>query len=106
MFNIIKKNIWKYIIEVLISILIISFSFEAFLVYVYIILLIKMDMTTDYLRKLIRVFQVANEAKLAAIARKLKITDEEYADIAKETQGNLTPEQWKSLEEDIKSISV
>ena len=44
-------------------------------------LIFALDMKVDYLRKLIRVFQVANEVKIIAIQRHLKISNEEIEKI-------------------------
>jgi len=104
MFNVIKRHKIAYIVEAIVAIIIFSISLEAFLIYAFVMLLIKLDMVTDYLRKLIRVTQVANEVKLSAIVKKLKITDEELDKNMVEVKSNTGEAAWESLEQDLKDI--
>lgn len=105
MFRIVKQHLLGYIFELIIAIAIYYFlGLVALLIYIYIMLVIKIDVNTDYLRKLIRVFQLGNEVKITAIIRKLKITNQEITNVTQETKGNLSEEQWISLEKDAKDI--
>jgi len=105
MFNIIKKHIWMYVLEIVVAIIIFALlDLAGLLVYIYIVLLINIYIVTDYLRKLIKVFQVANEMKLVAITRKLKITNKEIVDIGEEVNRNLSKKQQADLEKDIRDI--
>ena len=97
----------KYIIygvEFIIALILISIDLKWFLVYAFMALIFALDMKVDYLRKLIRVFQVANEVKIIAIQRHLKISNEEIEKITKEALDNLSEEQRKFLEKDIQDL--
>jgi hypothetical protein len=60
----------------------------------------------NYLRKLIRVFQVMNEIKLLSIIKKLKITNEEGQEISDEVESQLTDEQRASLHKDMDDLGL
>ncbi len=77
-----------------------------FLFYLLIILLLTSERRTDYLRKLIRVFQVTNEGKLMGIIKKLNITTEELQEIGDEEENRLTEEQRKSLYQDMDDLGL
>ena len=69
-------------------------------------LLIEFLLASDYLRKLIRVYQVTNECKLMGIIKKLKVTKEELQEIGDETENSLTEEQRKSLFQDMDDLGL
>jgi hypothetical protein len=77
-----------------------------FLFYFLIIFLVSSELRIDYIRKLVRVYQVMNEGKLISIIRKLGITNEELQKLGDETENNLTEEQRKSLYEDMDSLGL
>lgn len=77
-----------------------------FLLYFLIIFLISSELRTDYIRKLVRVYQVFNEGKFIGIIRKLGITDEELQELGDEIENNLTDEQRKSLYKDMDDLGL
>jgi len=46
---------------------------KTFLIYAFLTICVWIDISVNYLRKLIRVFQIANEAKIMEIMKKLDI---------------------------------
>lgn len=58
----------------------------------------------NFLRKLIRVFQVANEAKLIVIMRKLKITDDEISIVADNLKEKMGVEKWNEIEKELQEL--
>ena len=104
--ELIKRSWWTYLIELVIAIILIAIRLEVFLVYAFFSIVFKIDMATDYLRKLIRVFQVTNEGKLRGIIRKLNISDEELQELGDEVENSLTDEQRKSLYKDMDDLGL
>lgn len=106
------KNIMKillgYWFEILAggAILVFIDDIKWFLFYLLIILLLTAEARTDYLRKLIRVFQVMNEGKLLGIIKKLDISAEELEEIGDNVENNLTEEQRKSLYKDMEDLGL
>lgn len=93
-----------YGVEFVIALIFISIDLKWFLIYAFMAVMFGLDMKVDYLRKLIRVFQVANEVNIIAIQRHLKISNQEIEKINKETLDNLSEEQRKFLEKDIHDL--
>ncbi|MFH0857687.1 MAG: hypothetical protein V1848_02990 [Candidatus Magasanikbacteria bacterium] len=60
----------------------------------------------NYLRKLIRVYQVANEVKIMGIIKKLGVSEEELQEIGDEVENNLTVDQRKSLYKDMDDLGL
>ena len=104
MYKILKKNFGWYLLELIIAIVLYNFSLKAFLIYAFFWIIIKIDITTDYLRKVIRTFQVMNELKLLAIVKKLDIKEEELDKLVEEMNSKLTDEQRKDLDEDFAEL--
>lgn len=101
----ILKIFTKNWIELLVAFaLLYFFEIKVFLFYFFIIYLINSELKTDYIRKIIRIFQFWNEIKLMSILKKLWISDKEIKKISKETDDKLTIEQKKDLENDIRSL--
>ncbi len=98
------SKIVTYLFELILATILILIDLRLFLVYAFMALLIGLDMKVDYLRKLVRVFEVWNETKLIAIQRKMQITNEDITKIAEENMEKLTEEQRKSLEKDLQDI--
>lgn len=89
--------------EVVFGLLILFFAeYALFLLFIYIV--IRLTLIYEALRKLIRTYQVANEIKLMAIMKKLKVSDEEVEKITKDMLENLTPKQRELLENDVESL--
>ncbi len=78
------------------------FEIRLFLFYFFIINLIQSEVRMDYIRKIIRVFQLWNEVKLISILKKLWVADKDLKKIGKEIEDSLTIKQRRSLEDDIK----
>lgn len=97
-------RIITYTIEFIVAVVIILIDLKWFLVYAFMALNIGLDLKVDFLRKVLRVFQVGNETKLMAIQQKLKISDEELKRISNKYMDKLTKEQSDSLEKDYQDI--
>lgn len=104
----IVKILLGYWVEILMGIIILLATDDIrwFLFYFLIIFLVSSELRIDYIRKLVRVYQVMNEGKLISIIRKLGITNEELQKLGDETENNLTEEQRKSLYEDMDSLGL
>lgn len=84
---------------------IILFSVENirwFLLYFLVIYLISSEKRTNYLRKLIQVYQFSNEIKIAAISKKLKVTEKDIETANK--NAGLTKEQIELLNKDFEDL--
>lgn len=104
----ILKLLFSYWFEILAggAILIFTEDIRWYLFYLLIILLLISEIHTDYLRKLIKVFQVTNEGKLMGIIKKLNVTEEELQKIGDEMENNLTEKQRKSLYQDMDDLGL
>lgn len=105
LFEILKKHWLKYLIDIILAIVIININLNLFFVYVYIIFIFKIDINTDYLRKLMRVFHISGGVDIHAIIKKMKITDDEIEKVRESVMNGLNKEQLESLEKDIKDLS-
>lgn len=104
----IHKIILGYWLEILIGAFI-FFSFDSIglnFLYLLLIILISSEIRTNYLRALMRTYQIANEAKLMGIANKLNVTKEELEEIGNNVEAQLTKEQMEALEEDFKIVGL
>ncbi|HUD04646.1 MAG TPA: hypothetical protein VMR59_01510 [Patescibacteria group bacterium] len=100
------KNNWSdYIIVIVLGVVFYSFSLEAFLIYALIVILMRIDGATNYLRKMIRVFNITTEGKIMAIVHKLKIGDEEIDKVLEDMESYQTKEQKESLAKDVQDIA-
>ncbi|MBT3817075.1 MAG: hypothetical protein HOE80_03400 [Candidatus Magasanikbacteria bacterium] len=97
------KSILGYFIEIILAIIILYVikDINLFLLYAFIIYLISSEKRIDYIRKLIRVYQVGNEVKLLSIIKKLKITDEEIENIFENT---VTEEEKNNLDKEFNDL--
>lgn len=77
-----------------------------FLFYLLLFLILILSHLFDFLRKLIRVFQVANELKLKSIMAKLNVSEEDIKKITDELEEGLTEEQKNSLTKDAIEIGL
>ena len=73
--------------------------------YFFLIFLIVSAKQLDYLRKLIRVFQVVNEIKILAIIRKLKITQDDLSIVAESQKSELGKEKWDEIEKEFDDLT-
>lgn len=75
-----------------------------------ILIILNIRYHTNFLRKLMRTFHLANEVRMTAINTKLKITREniQKANIEhdKEIKNSLTEKQYKQLIKDINDVSL
>lgn len=78
---------------------------EASILLLFVYLVIRLTIVYEYLRKLIRVYQIGNELKILAIIKKLKISKEEILKISEEELNKLTVEQRKQVEKDFSDIN-
>lgn len=109
--------IWKmirdhwvtYAFELIVSIVIVSISFPAFVVYAFISLVIKIDAFHNLLKAQVGASSLASNSMLMALLKKQKVTDEEvekqvtyFRDNLRDTRGDKALE---SFDEDIKIMS-
>lgn len=94
------RTILIFIGEIIIGVILVNYSLKAFLIFLLIIIFIRFE----YLRKMIRVFNVSTESKIMAIARKVNVKEEEINAILEETKESVGYKEWKSLEKDYKDI--
>lgn len=104
MIDILKKYWLRYIVDITVAVIIINISLTAFWIYFFFTVLLKIDSGVDYLRKLIRVFQVGNEDKLMAITKNLNITEKDIVEIQKKAESDMTEAELKDLHNDIDSL--
>jgi len=89
--------------EILFGLAILTFNeYAVFLLFIY--LAIRLTVVFELLRKLIRVYQVANEVKIIAIMHKLKISEKDILDIIDSSLGELTEKQREQLNKDFKDV--
>lgn len=103
--DILKKQWWSYLIEIIIAIVIYTFSFEAFLIYALFRIIFEIARQTNYLRATSRIQHFYIEAKIMAITKKLKITDAEIQDVIKDIKSKTPEEQWDLIEKDFKEVT-
>ena len=101
MFKILKG----YWLEIIIGAILISIDLRLFCFFFFIIYLISSEKRTDYLRKLIRVFHIANEVKIVSIMRNFNIDPSEAEDVFDEMEKSMTKDALKELEKDFKGVA-
>ncbi len=99
------KKLLIYGIELIVAAILMWIDQRLFWLYFFIITMYLIDSRTDYLRKIIRVFQVFNETKIMTIMKKLNISEEEIKKTLEKTKESLSAEKWESLERDFKDIT-
>jgi hypothetical protein len=112
----ITKSFFTYLIELVVAIVLLNIRFEAFIIYAVFLIVLKINLAinylrkinsvSDYLQKLIRVFQVFNQEKLAVIMKKLNISEEESQKIIDEERNSLPDEQRESLYKDMNDLGL
>lgn len=99
------KILIKYWAEIVLGIIIINIDdLRWFIFYFFIIFILIIEKHTDFLRKLVRVFQVFNEVKLLSIVRKLKISDDEISIVMENEKKEIGIEAWAEIEKDFRDI--
>jgi hypothetical protein len=94
-----------YAVEIIIAAIILHFSLQFFLLYFFVSFIWKIEQATDYLRKLIRIFQIINDARFLAMMDKLGVKEEELNDKLEDMKGNMTHQQWQEIEKEFKELS-
>ncbi len=96
----------KFWVEILIGVLILfnADDIRWFLLYLLVLLLITLTLYVEYIRKLIRSFQVFNELKLIAIMRKLKVSADEM-DIVFEDEKKNMGQKWNEIEKEFNELT-
>jgi hypothetical protein len=93
-------------VEILVGILIL-FSVDDirwFWLYLLLVIVHMVGHSANYLRKLIRVYQVFNEMKLIVIMRKLKITEDEISIVTDEEKRKMGDEKWQEIEKELQDL--
>lgn len=99
------KNFLVYALEVAIAAVLIFIDQRLFWLYFFFIVIWLINQRANYLRRVIRVFQMANEVKLITIAEKLAISSEDFDRTFEKIRETSTPEKLESLEKDFREIS-
>jgi len=102
--DILKKQWWAYLIEIIIAIVIYTLSFEAFLIYALFRIIFEIARQANYLRAIDRIQHFYIETKIMAITKKLKITDDELRDVVNDAKSKTSEEQWALIEKDFKDV--
>lgn len=58
----------------------------------------------DYLRKMIRMYQISNEIKILTIIRKLKITEDEISIVTDNEREKMGEKKWTELEKELAEL--
>ena len=77
-----------------------------FLFFLFVELLFVVTTHADYLRKMIRVFQVSNEIKLLAVTRKLKVTEDEISIVSDDVKRTIGENRWAQIEKELQDLSA
>jgi hypothetical protein len=101
------KIIFNYWLEILIAIFLIfgSEDIKLFLIFFFVFSIILITKSMDYIRKLIRIFQIANEIKLITIIRKLKITNDEISIVTEDEKKKIGDEKWSEIEKEFQDLT-
>lgn len=75
-----------------------------FLLYTWVIMLWKIDKTTEYFRKLIRCLCITPELKINAIVKKLRITNKEINASVKAARRIMGETRWNELEKEMREL--
>ncbi len=109
------SNMWKetlktyfidYIGAIILEILLyIFFGVAGLLIGLGLLVLYRIDAQANYLRKMIRSYQVFNDIRLMALMKKLKISTGEVKKIMDEQKEKISSAQWQQIEKDWKDIN-
>jgi hypothetical protein len=97
--------IFSYWLEILLGGIFLACGLYPFLFYFFIIFLVTSSKLIDYLRKLIRAYQIFNEVKILAIIRKLKISDDEISIVLDGEKLKIGDKKWAEIEKEINEIT-
>lgn len=105
MYSEIFKKFWlDYLIIFIIAMLLINWDSKIFLAAATTAIFYKIDLNSSYTTKLNTVLNLINEGRIFAIIKKLKITKEELNATAENIKNNLSDEEWKIVEKNIRDI--
>ncbi len=91
------KNYW---VEIILALLILVFSEGTSKPFLFFFFIVALNLV-DTLSRFVRVFQIANELKMLAIVRKLKISDEEMSIVLDGEKMKVGEDKWKQMEKEI-----
>ena len=86
-----------YVGEITLGMLFLSYSIEAFLIYLLFVLIFLFER----IRKLMRFYNLTTEIKILSLVKKLEVTEEEIKQILGEQLDKLSDKEKKSLEKDL-----
>lgn len=99
------KNYWiDYIFILIVSFLLIGWSMSLFLVLALIFIIVKIDASTNFMRKYLRIMFLLNEVRMMAILKKLKINLDEIANDLEKQKDFMSEKDLKQLEKDFSDI--
>ena len=99
------KFYWvDYLFLIIVGAILINLNIDFFLIFVFIVLVLKIDAGINQLRKLSRITNLITEARLVAISRKIKVNTDEIAEIIEAQKDNLSEKEAKQLEKDISDV--
>lgn len=99
------KTLKGYWIEILVGAVLVAIDFRLFVFFFFVVYLISSEKRIDYLRKLIRIFHIANEVKIVSIMRKLEIDPSKAEQVFNEMENNMTDRTFSELEKDFASVT-
>jgi len=94
-----------YVVEIILGIIIITFSIKWFLLLAFISILITLDLKIDHLRKLIRVSTFSLESKNLIIMEKLNLTEDEINKISNKNWEKQDKRIRESMDKDIRDVT-
>lgn len=100
------KILLKFWLEILLAIIILYWAdnLQFFLLYGFVVILFTIWRLTNYLRKMVRIYQVFNEVKVLSIIRKLKITDDEISIVMEGEKNKMGKDKWDEIEKEFKEL--
>ncbi len=100
------KKWFIYGIELLIAgVILYNQGLYPFLLFALIVMIWKIDRTTDYFRKLIRCLSITPEIKINAIVKKLDIKDEEIKESLEAAKRIMGEIRWEEIEKEMSELS-
>lgn len=105
-----KETLKIYFLDYIIFIIITSvlysfFGINALVVGVGLLIIFRVDSQTNYLRKMIRIYQLHNDARVMALMKRLKVSTQDAKSILEEQKSKASDKQWEQIEKDFKDIS-
>lgn len=101
LFKLIKEN-W---IDILLAVLFIFISYKLFAIFLFIEIIFQINKAKDYIRKIIRVFQVESDMRVITIVKKLGIISDEISENTEKYYNNLSKSAWDKYVRDYEDIT-